>query len=48
VLGELKRLHPDFAVSNKVNYSNASLRLTNDAGLSLSHSDSNISWSFAL
>ncbi|KAF1080050.1 MAG: hypothetical protein GQF41_3726 [Candidatus Rifleibacterium amylolyticum] len=48
VLDELKRRHPDFAVSNKVNYSNASLRLTNDAGLSLSHSDSYISWSFAL
>jgi PmbA protein len=48
VLAELKRRHPDFAVGNKVNYSNISLSLSNDAGLSLSHNDSYISWSFAL
>jgi PmbA protein len=48
VLGELKRRHPDFAVSNKVNYNNVSFSLENEANLSLSHNDSYISWSFAL
>ena len=48
VLNEIKRRHPDFAVSNKVNYSNISLSIENDAGLALSHQDSYISWSFLL
>ncbi|MBU1108228.1 MAG: hypothetical protein KKB51_16265 [Candidatus Riflebacteria bacterium] len=48
VLNELKRRHPDFAVSNKVNISNISLNIKNDNGLALSHRDSYINWSFLL
>lgn len=47
-LNELKRRHPDFAISNKVNYSHVSLSIENDTGLSLSHQDSYINWSFLL
>lgn len=47
-LSELKRRHPDFAISNKVNYSHFSLSIENDNGLSLSHQDSYINWSFLL
>ncbi|HAE40386.1 MAG TPA: hypothetical protein DCG57_17405 [Candidatus Riflebacteria bacterium] len=48
VLSELKRRHPDFAISNKVNYSQISLSIENDDGLSLSHQDSYVNWSFLL
>lgn len=48
VLEELRLRHPDFMVSNKVNYSNLSLSISNEAGLALTHRDSYIAWSFLL
>ncbi len=48
LLGELKRRHPHFAVSNKVNLSSVRLHLENDQQMQLSHADTYLSLSFLL
>ncbi len=48
LLKRLRHLHPEFAISNKVNLSQVHLGLENDQGLSLEHDDSYVSLSFLL
>lgn len=48
ILKQIKSLHPDFAVSNKVNVSHVSLRLENERNLQLGHTDSYINLSLLL
>lgn len=48
LLNNLKAKHPEFAISNKVNLNQVSLRLSNDQGLALEHADAYLSLSFLL
>jgi len=48
ILGEVRRRHPEFAVSNKVNLSHIDFTLENELNLKLQHRDCYLSLSFLL
>lgn len=48
VLGACAARHPDFYISNKVNFSQIEIALTNDLGMTLGHKDSYLSLSFLI
>ena len=48
ILGEIRRRHPEFAVSNKVNLSHIDFTLENELNLKLQHRDCYLSLSFLL